>query len=398
MPKKKRTRKPAHRTGAPRAGRAGRAAREPDLLSTVREAVSADDPTSLLTYASTLLAAVQPDRRSLRQPPDEGPTLRDLIDSLLDVDLVETSALLLCLAELAGDDVLRRRVVRQVLARNHALPAWLLALRAAEPTECLQVRHVLGDGDNVMAGVRLTDGRELTAMIYIDHNMGTLVKDAFVVPSSPQALADRMRELADDPDTTIAGLDPADARTRVTAAIELGAITIPPFETDTWPGCRALVEWAVAKLPDGGTGYERPEWDDQDLAALTERFFASPFGSALDDDDHRSLLESLLWFGTDYGPGDPLRWSPTAVEILLLDWLPRKIVAEAEYLAQAPELLRAFIRFCHAERGIRAALTDQTLAAVDEDEPDYQQIIRTPRPQGPEALIAAMQAYERGER
>jgi hypothetical protein len=33
-----------------------------------------------------------------------------------------------------------------------------------------------------------------------------------------------------------------------------------------------------------------------------------------------------------------------AVEILLADWIPRKIVADVAYLSNAPELLRAFIR------------------------------------------------------
>jgi hypothetical protein len=128
------------------------------------------------------------------------------------------------------------------------------------------------------------------------------------------------------------------------------------------------------------------------LRKLTDRFFASVYAAGLDDADHRALLESILWFGTDYGPGDPLRWSPVAVEILLVDWIPRKIVADVAYLAKAPDLLRAFIRFCHHERKIRPALTDETLAAVDEYEPEYQQIIASPRPQGPAALLAAMGA------
>jgi hypothetical protein len=59
-------------------------------------------------------------------------------------------------------------------------------------------------------------------------------------------------------------------------------------------------------------------------------------------------------------------------------------------LSKAPAVLRAFIRFCHAERTIRPALTDDTLAAVDEHEPEYQRVIRSPRPQGPMALLAAM--------
>jgi hypothetical protein len=86
-----------------------------------------------------------------------------------------------------------------------------------------------------------------------------------------------------------------------------------------------------------------------------------------------------------------------AVEILLADWIPRKIVASAEYLSKAPALLRAFIRFCHAERKIRPALTMQTLAAVGEHEPGYQRMIRSPRPQGPAALLARLGVLGGGE-
>ncbi len=62
--------------------------------------------------------------------------------------------------------------------------------------------------------------------------------------------------------------------------------------------------------------------------------------------------------------------------------------------AAAPELLRALIRYAHRERGIRPGLTADTLAAVDEWEPDYQRVIRSPRPQGPAALLAAMVALD----
>ena len=197
--------------------------------------------------------------------------------------------------------------------------------------------------------------------------------------------------VADDPDTEARELAPADARVRITEAIEHGALIYPPYESDSWPASRPLVEWMTGLLPTGGVGYPRVRTGATPRTAeLTERFLGSPHGAGLDDPDHRSLLESLLWFGTDYGPGDPLGWSPTRVEILLLDWLPRKIVADAEFLAKAPELLRALIRFSHHERGIRTALTEQTLRAVDEFEPEYQRLVRSPRPQGPAALLAAM--------
>jgi hypothetical protein len=199
-----------------------------------------------------------------------------------------------------------------------------------------------------------------------------------------------MREAADDPDVRFGDISLADARARVAEAIEVGAIMFPPLESETWPASRPLTEWLLRLLPEGGVGYVRPTWSEARKNKLAKRFFGSEFGKPLDDDDHRDLLNQFLWFGTDYGLGDPLRWSPVAVEILLADWIPRKIAASPEYLSAAPALLRAFIRFCHAERKIRPALTDETLAAVGEQEPEYQRVIRSPRPQGPMALLAAM--------
>jgi hypothetical protein len=151
-----------------------------------------------------------------------------------------------------------------------------------------------------------------------------------------------------------------------------------------------LVEWITRGLPAGGSGYQRPQWDSAALAGLSDQFFASPDGARLDDSDHRGLLESVLWYGTDYGPGDPLRWSPVKAEILLDDWIPRKIVAPADYLAKAPELLRAFVRFAHEEVELRSDLTGETLAAINAWGPRFQQTIRSPRPQGPAALLAAL--------
>ena len=343
----------------------------------VAAALAADAPTSLLGIVSALLSAF--DQPTPGQPPL--PPRNEVVQTFFDVPTVETSALLAAIAGLTGNEMLRHRVRREIGSRDHALPRWLLALDDAEPADgVFEMRHVLGDGENIVIGVRLPGGRELCAAVYIDHNLGTMVADAYVVPGSLPELSDLMRTTADDPDTTLTDLDPADARARITEALELSAMTSPPIETDTWPACRPLVEWAVGLLPAGGVGYRRPQWTDEDKQALADRFFASPFGTGLDDADRRDLLESLLWFGTDYGPGDPLRWSPVAVEILLADWIPRKIMADGRHLAQAPDLLRAFIRFSHAERGIRSELTEETLAAVDEYEPGYQARIRTRRP------------------
>ncbi len=271
------------------------------------------EPLDLWAEVSSLLAVVDPREYGFGRREGELPySLRELVDMFLDVDRVETSALLTVVAELSGDDVLAARIRRELAGRGDRLPEWLARLGQAEVFRVREMVHVLGDGDDVDIAVRFAGGAELTAVVYIDHNMGTLVKDAFVVPESLAGLEALMRAKADDPDTVWRDLDPADARVRVTEAIERAAMTVPPLETDSWPASRPIVEWLTRRLPTGGVGYQRPEWSEWDRQQLTDRFFASSFGAPLDDPDHRGLLESVIWFGADYGPGDPLRWSPAA--------------------------------------------------------------------------------------
>ena len=397
MPKKQHRRK---RRSAPRLHRAGsdlapsRARAEPDLLTDVRRMLSQSHPAELLHFASSLLAVADPRADDpfarVHGAPSKDVTVADLVGSFIEVHVRETTAMLTVLAQMVDDDLMARRIRRELARRDDRLPIWLTRLAPVTVDRAVLMGHVLGDGDNVMVAARTDAGHHLTVIVYIDHNLGTVAKDGFVIHEPiDRALASFHTAARQDPDVVFDELALADARARITEAIDLGAITVPPFETDTWPAARPLVEWIVRHLPEGGRGYERREWSDDDRRTLTEEFLVSEFGRDHDGED-REVLESLLWFGCDYGPGDPLRWSPVAVEILLTDWLPRKVIADAEFLGRAPDVLRSFIRFSHARRGIRATLTQETLAAVDRWEPEYRRMIAGPRPQGPAALLTAM--------
>jgi hypothetical protein len=298
------------------------------------------------------------------------------------------------IAALTEDDAERERIRTVLASRQHALPAWIARLDDATARRAVEVNHVLGDGATVVIGLQLPTGEELSVLVYVDHNLGTSVKDAFLVPDGIDNLVELMRIRSDGADTSITDLDLADAKARVEKAMAVAAMTIPPAETETWPACRPIVRWGLRRLPSGGTGYVRPEWDDGARRDLIQRFVASSFAQGLDGEDLEHLVDTLVWFGCDYGPGDPLRLTPVRVEILLADWIPRKIVADVDHLARFPDVLRAFVRFGHDAAGIRSALTDETLAAVDEWEPTYQTAIRTPRPQGPAALLSAMHDYD----
>ncbi|MGQ0624101.1 MAG: DUF6398 domain-containing protein [Sporichthyaceae bacterium] len=394
MPKKRsRPRKPGkHGQGArQRQGPGPHGA--PDLMHAVVLALRDPDPLTLLAYVSSLWASCDPRARDPFSREEPAVTREVLLDGFLDIDRPETTALLTVIAAFTADDLQRARIRRELATRRHLMPAWLSALgRTTAPTQVDLVEHVLGDGDNYLIEVSV-GGRPLTAVVYVDHNIGTVVKDAFVVPASQAEVAELIHKAADDGvDTTVAAIEPADARARITEAIAHGAMLYPPVESDSWPACRPFVEWIVAMLPAGGQVPVRREWTDRQRSALARKVLASTHARGLGGAAHADMLESILWFGTDYGPGDPLRWSAVAVELLLLDWIPRKILDSATRLAVAPEVLRALVRYSHAERGIRSELTAEVLAAIDAYEPAFQAAIRTPRLQGPEALLARMGA------
>src|SRR5690606_32124700 len=100
-------------------------------------------------------------------------------------------------------------------------------------------------------------GHPATAIVYIDHNMGSLVKDAFVVPEPIQRIVELYPQLSEDEHGSQTQLDPAEARARVERAIEKWRRTIPPLQNDSWPSCRALVQRLIDTLPDG---FELPDW------------------------------------------------------------------------------------------------------------------------------------------
>jgi len=363
-------------------------AEDQELIQELRAAMRADSPVPLAMTVSTIMAACEPRSSSPLDQTPEGPSLTELVDSLIATSYAETTAALTVIACLTSDELLVKRIDKELATRHHPLPEWLGGMREAAPVpEVWELTESLGDGDNYFLGVNLPSGDTLSALVYVDHNLGTVVKDAFLSDEKLDALLETVRSRLDG--QVLQRTDAAQGRAVMEAAIDAGATLYPPLESDTWPGCRPAVEWMLRLLPAGAAAPERPDWSDEDLARLSEDFFDSSYGRDLDADDERSLLDSVLWYGTDYGPGDPLRWSPTSVEILLSDWFPRKVIADTEYLAKLPRLLRAFVRYCHQVRGISADRTHDTLSAVDSFEPEYQRIIRSDRPQGPDALLRA---------
>ncbi|HMI32572.1 MAG TPA: hypothetical protein VK499_00410, partial [Propionibacteriaceae bacterium] len=373
-------------------------AQDQQLFQGLRSALRSGEPLDLLAVVSGFLEVTDPRSRDPFARDEQRTSLAELVESFVGTPYAETTAALTATRAMVADEVLAARIGRELATSRHPMPDWLSGLDQArvEP-DVWFLTHVLGDGDDYLIGVTLPSGHALSALVYVDHNLGSVVKDAFVVPGPLEDLALKVGTTIDDPDQSLTRTDAASARAVMEAAIDHGSRLYPPLESDSWPMCRPLVEWMLRMLPSGGVASGPREWSDEEMAAVAAEFFASPFGISFDREDERSLLDSLLWFATTYATGDPWRWSPVTVEMLLADRFPRKIIAEPSYLAKLPDLLRAYIRYCHDRNGIRADLTSETLAAVAHYEPDYLQLIDSDRQRAMAGLASALLESERIE-
>ncbi|WP_458040548.1 MULTISPECIES: hypothetical protein [Bacteria] len=388
MSKRPKNSRPSSRQGPPRGaafgvGAARRTQAEPELHREVDRLLLSASALDLLAYASTLVASIEP-AGPLKPPRTGVPSLTELIAMFRDTGARATDALLLVLTALDGDEMLARRISGEVTARRHPLPTWLTQLDRFQPARAVGLGHVLGDGENIVVGIDSPAG-ELTFLFYVDHNEGTAVKDAYLLDVPFTEVTGRLGELArDEVGTTTIDLSLADARARIEQAIETGRMMYPPFETDTWPSARPLAEWMLRRMPPGGVGYPdaADAVDELDTTALVDQLANT--SSSLDFDrrdgsDDRDIAETLLELTANYFGGDPLRWSPVTVEILLTDLFPRKVHADRRYLSRIPEIMRTVVTFAHKTREVPARLTADTLDSVDRFEPEYRRLTGAPR-------------------
>ena len=283
----------------------------------------------------------------------------DLVDrvlaGLIGVRNRETTALLAVVAELLVDEPAPQLRCQDELAeRDDHLPRWIAALPRVDIYRAVRRTYVFGDVDELVIGMRLA-GHELTIAVDIDHNMLSSIADAGVVPDPIEEALARVAESSSD--TSVFEMRLADVRVWIEDALNMP--TLAP-ETDSWPLYRGLVQWLVSRLPEGGEHRPRA-WDWEPNEELCDRFFATSSAAPFTDSSHRELLLELFETGT----GDPLRWSAARVEQAIGGTPYSEDNIPLEVALDAPDLLRAFIPYAHAQSGIRDELTTQTLAMVD---------------------------------
>ena len=260
---------------------------------------------------------------------------------------------------------LARGASERLAAKGAVEPPWTRALGAAKPIEAkLMYDEIFDDGVNVLVEFDHPDAVHVLG-VYIDHNLGVMVKDAFLggtLAEIAAITADR-----DGAPVALAPLELDEAAARIAAALELTDMTLaPPVGEDFW-SLRALIDGRLAALPEPGELPERPEVSIDEREALVQAFRASADGMPFaTDQDALDIVSFAIDFCADYVDGRPLRWSPVVVELFMADWLPRKVLAEREVFERVPEVLPAWIRHAGSLRGIPPEAIETTVRSVDE--------------------------------
>ena len=347
----------------------------------LRPALRSDDPTAFWVVAAPLVTIIaDPSDLSVALP--EGV---DQLDTFLEVDVAETTALLHMVAAMGPDEELRSRARLGLTARRQPMPPQITGLAEAQVTETV----ALGDeaGENLMAELVLPRGVRAVLVAYVEWSPAPYVKDAFVVPEPLEQILEKYRELMAREgmvlDEVLETVVPADARARFTDALAATPADVAQSgDFEQWPMLRPFVEFVVSRMPEGGMGYDeaglpahadaaaapgRPPWILEDGTDLVEEFTASEHAAAL---PHRERVQDLvcaLMVILDATLGDPLAWDVETTAWLLTDVLPVSPVLADELAAEVPAVVPPLVAWSLEREGAgasRIAQTQRTLAPL----------------------------------
>lgn len=329
----------------------------------VRRALQSPDMTSILVQGATIAAiALEPD--TVERPPG----WLGLVDSFIDVDIAETTVLLHFIGAFTTDELQRARVRRELANRRQPVPAHVRMLPEAAITSTWVMERELDDGFNILLGIEWPDGSQTSGVVYIDHVMGTIVKDAFFVGQATTDLVTRFAEISAEQghgEVVPVPIDPADALVRIRRGLRNLDTKHPDWSGDTWPACRSLLEYLLRTLPDGGQDYPNHAASDSVLEELADAFLASEEASGLADDAGvRGAALALLGFANRRFD-DPLWWSVTTVKFALTEDLPRDPDLGDDVLDAIPDVASPLVRYSHRVRGISAETMHRTVALVN---------------------------------
>jgi hypothetical protein len=337
-----------------------------EILAGVRGAVvglAAGDALDAELVASGLLSIFHADEPEDEEPAKElGTAVLRKLAARPDADAF---ALLLATAALASPpfDGVAREALETARAAGIPEPGWAPSIGRPALVDAWTSADELEDQAN-LALVFAYDGRPPHVLVAMtDANFGGLIRMAFIA-ENPAKVRQEWTDASGLPVRPIAEQDLADQLAR--GIEQFDRYLDPPVDDEgrrLMPLIRARLRLLPAPRP-----VEVPETPEEARDELAREFAASPEAAALaaaELDRAEDIAHWFIDFACDHGAGDPLRWSPIAVELLLADWLPRKAILDPGEVTVLPAVLRAFVRFAARRKHLAEPVFAETLETVD---------------------------------
>ncbi len=236
-------------------------------------------------------------------------------------------------------------------------PPWTAWVGTARPTGTYADADEYGDQTSYVATFAYPDelagGPEHAVVALVDHNLG-FARDLVVAAPAAAVLS----ALDASP------VEPAVLRAEVERAVAATDQLARVPGQESLVTDRALALSRLRLLPDAPPVAPEPMTGPQ-RAALLERFRLAPESQRLRGGSTAVFCLRLIFEYAESRPDrDPLRWSPTAVDLFLLDWVPRRAVLDADDVAALPTVLSAWVRWAGRVSGRTPRAVATTVAAI----------------------------------
>jgi len=257
-----------------------------------------------------------------------------------------------------------RDALDDLAARGFAPPAWADSIGRARLGDSFTMDDELGDSTQVIMSYAYGDEEPHALVVLVDHNLGGIAKDVWVAASAAELLDQARTTAANDAELLFANAEPGRLRAALVDAFAATDQNVQPPVSDTFRQLRALATARVRALPDDGTTVEPPAWSDEQREELVAAFVASPEAQGLSDEAATAVAVELVGYGCDHDRGQPLRVSPTKLEVFLLGWLPTTGLLDRVHVDDTPAVLSAWVRFAASRTHLSASAVEETLEAV----------------------------------
>lgn len=318
--------------------------------------------------------------------PDRGPALESLTQALA--------------AHARTVDSTPARLVRAVLAGTASDAAtWGPALATVRPTGGWAYGDRYGDQTGYLATFAYEDealgGPEHAVVFLVDHNLG-LVKDLVVI--APAAAVLDQIHTVDDEMTWHAPLDPASVGAAARAYLRATDLSDELPAAESLPDNRYLAGQRLALLPATAPTQPAPAPARDELLG---DFLGSPearlSGLTRASEARQEAIGYGLGLCLDFAEargGDPLRWSPLAVEAFLLEWVHGRAVLDPQDATILPDVLGAWVSWAGRRVGLPEPAVAETLDRIDALRAEFARLFATGERQSPAVRATAQLVAE----